>query len=270
MFAVTAILSSIIKIRRLFKSTKWRHFENVKFEAPSAQRVIKKEDKNTTFPEVEVTIDDSLGFSISVYGWPLPSTHQIYKDNFRSVWYTTVSLLLNQISSYKICERVSNDNGSCLKHTILKKNIPFTCGGSDTDSDDDSMQNPFIDCKEYKRDPYCQVLEEDGGGCEECQDAQKIIERLNAKRATKLKTPAKPKAPVSSTHPTRIKLALQEQCLKVKQLEEQLIEMREELYKSSTVVDDSLDKDILTIMSEQGREMTPFIQLFWQEQKKGI
>ena len=42
--------------------------------------IIKKEDKNTTFPEVEVTIDNSLGFSISVYGWPLPSTHQIYKD----------------------------------------------------------------------------------------------------------------------------------------------------------------------------------------------
>ena len=38
MFAVTAILSCVIKIRGLFKSTKWRHFENVKFEALSARR----------------------------------------------------------------------------------------------------------------------------------------------------------------------------------------------------------------------------------------
>ena len=38
MFAITANLSWIIKIRGLFKSTKWRHFENVKFEALSAQR----------------------------------------------------------------------------------------------------------------------------------------------------------------------------------------------------------------------------------------
>ena len=38
MFAVTAILSSVIKIRGLFKSTKWRHFENVKVEALSARR----------------------------------------------------------------------------------------------------------------------------------------------------------------------------------------------------------------------------------------
>ena len=38
MFAVTAILSCVIKIRGLFKSTKWRHFENFRFEALSAQR----------------------------------------------------------------------------------------------------------------------------------------------------------------------------------------------------------------------------------------
>ena len=41
MFAVTAILSCIIKICGLFKSTKWRHSENVRFEALSTQHVIK-------------------------------------------------------------------------------------------------------------------------------------------------------------------------------------------------------------------------------------
>ena len=39
MLAVTAILSCIIKIRGILKSTKWRHFENFKFEALSAWRV---------------------------------------------------------------------------------------------------------------------------------------------------------------------------------------------------------------------------------------
>ena len=43
MFAVTAILSCVIKIRGLFKSTKWRHFENVKFEALSARRACYKQ-----------------------------------------------------------------------------------------------------------------------------------------------------------------------------------------------------------------------------------
>ena len=40
MLAVTAILSCVIKIRGIFKSTKWRHFENVKFEALSARRAL--------------------------------------------------------------------------------------------------------------------------------------------------------------------------------------------------------------------------------------
>ena len=48
MFAVTAILSSVIKIRGLFKSTKWRHFENVKFEALSARRVFMQETHLTS------------------------------------------------------------------------------------------------------------------------------------------------------------------------------------------------------------------------------
>ena len=37
MFVVTAIISCVIKICGLFKSTEWRHFENVKFEALSAR-----------------------------------------------------------------------------------------------------------------------------------------------------------------------------------------------------------------------------------------
>ena len=41
MFAVTAILSCVIKICGLFRSTKWRHFENVKFEVLSARREVR-------------------------------------------------------------------------------------------------------------------------------------------------------------------------------------------------------------------------------------
>ena len=41
MFAVTVkILSCVVKIHGLLKSTKWRHFENVKFQALSAQCVL--------------------------------------------------------------------------------------------------------------------------------------------------------------------------------------------------------------------------------------
>ena len=52
MFAVTAILSCVIKIRGLFKSTKWRHFENVKFEALSARRDAVQFCLYNSFPSV--------------------------------------------------------------------------------------------------------------------------------------------------------------------------------------------------------------------------
>ena len=257
-------------LQHVSKRVKKLKLKDWTIENGSEQIVLKKQEQNSAFPEIQLTIDDSLGFSVSVYGWPLPPTHRIYKDNYRSVQYITISQLLNDIASHTICEGVQNDNGSCVKHSIMKKNIPFTYGGSDTDSDDEANANPFICNKEYYRDQYCEVLVANGSKCEECLDARNIIDRLNAKKEAKLKTPAKPKAPVSATHPSRLKLTLQEQRLKVKQLEDQLAEMREELHKSSVPVDDTLDKDILKIMSDQGREMTPFMQLFWQEQKKAF
>ena len=59
MFAITATLSCVIKIRGLFKFTKWRHFENVKFEALSAQR-----DHNFLFSVLR-----KFGFGPSFIQW---------------------------------------------------------------------------------------------------------------------------------------------------------------------------------------------------------
>ena len=62
MFAVTAILSCVIKIRGLFRSTKWRHFENVKFEAFSARRV---ESRNSVQFCLEKLRHKSLKFELA-------------------------------------------------------------------------------------------------------------------------------------------------------------------------------------------------------------
>ena len=36
-------------------------------------------------PKYEITIDDSLGYSISAFGWLLPDVHELYLENKRSV-----------------------------------------------------------------------------------------------------------------------------------------------------------------------------------------
>ena len=85
----------------------------------------------------------------------------------------------------------------------------------------------------------------------------------------RLATPAKLKAPISKTTPERIKLALQEQQLKCANLEKELEEMKAEIERASITVDDEMSKDVVSILSNIGsQKMTPFMELFWQQQKK--
>ena len=81
-------------------------------------------------------------------------------------------------------------------------------------------------------------------------------------------TPAKLKAPISCTAPKRIKLALQEQQLKCAKLKEELEEMKIEIGKARHCFDDEMSNDVVHILSKvSNKEMTPFMQLFWRQQK---
>ena len=48
-------------------------------------------------PELEVVIDDSLGFTLKVYGFYLPDDHELYSQYFKSVTNTTVANLVKEI-----------------------------------------------------------------------------------------------------------------------------------------------------------------------------
>ena len=81
--------------------------------------------------------------------------------------------------------------------------------------------------------------------------------------------PAKPKAPVSLTSPLRLKKTLQVQRLKCAQLQKRISEMTVELKKSSCSVDHDLSKDLIQIFSKADQSnVTPFMNLFWQQQQK--
>ena len=83
-----------------------------------------------------------------------------------------------------------------------------------------------------------------------------------------MKTPAKLNAPISKTSLGRLKLALQQQRLKCQQLQEELQRMRTELSTNAVPVDNELNNDLLTILDNNESEMTPFMKLFWKEQRK--
>ena len=44
--------------------------------------------------------------------------------------------------------------------------------------------------------------------------------------------------------------------------------LRTELKEKSIPVSDELESDIIKIMSENGQKVTPFMKLFWDEQKR--
>jgi len=75
------------------------------------------------------------------------------------------------------------------------------------------------------------------------------------------------KAPVSRTDPKQIKLTLQGQRLRCTELEQQLKDMKAQLQKYNIEIDHELSDDFTRIIGS-AKQVTHFMNLFWQEQKK--
>ena len=68
--------------------------------------VLKKNKESLQIPELELIIDDSLGYTILVYGWLLPEDHDLYSKNLRSINNVTVSDLVKDMEHYLVCPGV--------------------------------------------------------------------------------------------------------------------------------------------------------------------
>ena len=99
--------------------------------------------------------------------------------------------------------------------------------------------------------------------------------KINLKRKN-VSEPASKYAPVTKTNPNRLRLTTQEQrqtiqkqLLKCGQLEEELQMMRKELNKNTLTIGNSLSDDLTSILSNVDQtEVTPFMNLVWQQQKQ--
>ena len=87
----------------------------------SDRLLCQKKTAGVMLPEVELMIDDSLGFTISVYGWLLPEDHDIYTTNLRSVCNLTISDLIKSLNSQHIGPGVEPDE---LSNKIVHHLIP--------------------------------------------------------------------------------------------------------------------------------------------------
>ena len=221
--------------------------------------IFKHTQKPFVSSKLEVIVDKSLNFTCIVYGWSLPNNSELYNRHSRSLKNITISLLLQEILSYDICNGVENiDSPNLLLHTISHE-MDF---------------NQIIDgsppvVKRYNRSPNCFVWT--FKNLKQCQSCQIFTKKhlQNEKIKNKcIETPARPNAPLKVTHPNRVRLALKNERLITNDLRKQVERMQKELSTKSVKIDDNLKEDIDTVMESNVESMTPFMKLFWNEQKK--
>ena len=220
----------------------------------------KFDQPSVCLPQLELVVDDSLGYSIIVYGWLLPDDHILYTQYLRSMKNITLSDLVRELVESVICPGIEQSelNSNIIHHVIPMSVDPLN-------SDDNGPENYSF--KEFWRSRKCQLLVQDLEDCASCDEQTKTIRRSSLAKQRRMSEPAHLFAPVSKTAPDRLKLTLREQRLKCADLEYQLKEMKSEIEKSGIEVDHNLSNDLTTILSG-AQEVTPFMNLFWQQQKK--
>ena len=190
--------------------------------------------------------------------WRLPNKHEIYSQYNGPLKNITLSNIIKTLLNYYVCTALSNSfAGSFLEHSVPKI---FSLTQENI--------SPLCQTKWY-RSPSCQVLNMlPGVKCSECVKSE-TTEKLSLKRKRDdIMSPAKPNAPVSLTSPERLKLTLQSYRLENKTLKEEISKMKEEISKNSMPIDVDLGRDLVTLMSENKKDVPPFIKLFWEEQQK--
>ena len=130
------------------------------------------------------------------------------------------------------------------------------------------VKNP-IHVKEIKRRKKCVVLYFDStlNYCPVCEEAIKKQQLKDKCFPKNIKTPAKPNAPLSNKHLEKVKLALINERIQCSQLEKDIARMKSEIKLSGITLSPDLSNDVVKIMNENQSKFTPFVKLFWEQEK---
>ena len=191
----------------------------------------------------------------------IPVNHEIYKKYEKSVKNVTLSNLVKEINQYSICEGTKDRQ---LFQYTDQQVVPKKFNPNDIEN--------FTTPTKYYRSSSCFFIS-NTQLCTNCNNFQNSrrsqIQKSNKKQEAMNLIPAKPKAPISKTSSTRIKLTLQQYRIENKFLREKNDELQQEICKSSVKVSTDLGNDMVTIMSGADQsKISPFMKFFWEEQQK--
>ena len=224
---------------------------------------------NHVLPKFEVFIDNSLTFSLRVYGWMLPQNHQLYSKFNKSFHNVTFTNFAAYVRQFILCKGISTPDPekllNCQKHVSPKffNYHKYLEASFKTNVHQD----------EFFRSNSCAILfnQNFSTSCSSCHShCIKMTSEANRKQAN-LDKPAKLYAPVTHTNPVRLKLALQEHRLQCKQLESELVIMKTALELNSEKVSPELSADFVSLFCGCDQtDVPPFMKLFWEEQQKYV
>ena len=104
--------------------------------------------------------------------------------------------------------------------------------------------------------------------CKPCEYALRKTKRAVKRKNRGSASPAKAKAPLNKCGPKKLLLKVVSTRLQVKDLEDRLQQLQKEIQLHGVGINETLEKDILTIMGGKNLDATPHMKFFWQEQIK--
>ena len=114
-----------------------------------------------------------------------------------------------------------------------------------------------------KNEQKCKIYQKFDNSC--ISEASKISKR----QSIMLSTPAKLNAQIWKTSSERLKLTIQSFKIENKELKEKVMELQQELSKSSLKVSLNLGEDLTFIMTAADQlDIPPFMIFFWKKQQK--
>lgn len=212
-------------------------------------------DTKYVLPVYEIIVGANLDFTCIYLGWVLHT-----KDTINlSLKTNTVSSLMSEIMNLNVCPGLQNSNEETVSHVCTlsfdKNNIVYGSPQS----------------KIFYRAPTCSVLiptnDKKTDKCQNCVKVGVNVAKKLSKQEKNLNTPAHPFAPLSRTHKRKIELALLEERQKVKTLTNEVDRMKAEIATNGISIDSTLANDIDSIMSQNKENITPFMSLFYEQQK---
>ena len=129
--------------------------------------VFKKMTEPYMLPQLEIIVDDGLGFTVKVYGCYLVEDHPLYLEYRRSMQNVTMSNLVKELEGYKLCNGVQTLE---LTSKLFRHVVPIdhdTVSEHEEEEAEEEEQQQFPH-KGFWRAKGCLVIQEQGEACCVC------------------------------------------------------------------------------------------------------